>query len=140
MLERRCRVIQIDQGRALLRAEPGSCNGCIGCAGRCSLLPDGNAEISVSLTDVDGLLRVDDWASLVMHESTLRKEALRGYGLPLTGLLLGAVLGYLIAERMEWQVDFATAAGAFAGTLLALSVSQRGGKAVCRVRPDSANA
>ncbi len=139
MLERRCRVIEIDQGRALLRAEPGSCSGCVGCAGRCSLLLEGEAEISVALTDVDGQLQVDDWARLSMHPSTLRNEALLGYGLPLVGLLLGAVLGYLVAAPVGLPSDFSTAVAAIAGTLLSLSVSKRHAKAVLRVWPESLN-
>ncbi|MGQ0801801.1 MAG: SoxR reducing system RseC family protein [Pseudomarimonas sp.] len=139
MLERRCRVVQIGQGHALLRAEPGSCSGCVGCSGRCGLLPGSNLEISVGLADIDGELREDGWARLSLHESTLRNEALHGYGLPLAGMLAGAVLGYFIALPLGLPTDVATAVAAFAGTLLSLSRSKRGATGVVRVRPESAS-
>lgn len=137
MIERRCRVVRIDQSCVLLQAEPGSCNGCLGCAGHCSLLPRGNSEVSIALADIDGQLRENEWVSLTMHESALRNEALRGYGLPLAGMLSGAVLGNFFASPLGLPTDLATAIASSAGTLLGLNLSKRGAKAVLRVRPES---
>ncbi len=75
-----------------------------------------------------------DMAMLSLDESTLRNEALRGYGLPMLGLLAGALCGWWLALQSHAQVDIGTALGAAAGTFGGLFLSKRRASGLCRAR------
>lgn len=124
MAERRAIVVGIDEGTVTLRAE-GACTDCVGCAGRCSLFPDDRAGLVVlPASRFDSAPRPGDALLLCVPDGWLARTALRGYGVPLLGLLLGAALGHAAGVSLQLPVDVAALAGAVLGTLAAFTLSK----------------
>lgn len=136
-LARRCRVVASGPDGLRLVAEPGECSGCVGCGGRCALLPAASNHLTLPAQCADGTFSPGQSVEVYLGERRLLSEAARGYGWPLLGLLAGAALGRAVAAFGAYAVDPLTFAGAAAGTLLGLSFSKRHSAPPCRVRPAS---
>lgn len=124
MAERRASVVGVGDGEVTLRAE-GACSDCSGCGGRCSLFPDDQAGLLVlPASRFARAPRAGDALLLCVPEGWLARTALRGYGLPLLGLLAGAALGQGVAALLSLPSDAAALAGAVLGTLAAFTLSK----------------
>lgn len=124
MAERRASVVDVRDGAVTLRAE-GACSDCGGCGGRCSLFPDDHAGLLVlPASRFARVPRAGDALLLCVPEGWLARTALRGYGLPLLGLLAGAALGQGMAALLSLPPDAAALAGALLGTLAAFTLSK----------------
>lgn len=118
MIVRRAIVRTVDAGSVGL--EPtGSCEGCA-CSGRCAFGAGADAWITLPLACFDRIPAAGETLSLGIDASTLRDAALRAYGRLLAGLLLGASAGSGLASFAGAPIEVPVAAGAVAGTLLAL--------------------
>ncbi len=133
-IERLCRVARIEHDQVWLTASPQPCEGCSGCGGRCALFASNDTEVVLRREQFDGSVVVGSMAKLSLEESALRREAVTGYGIPLAGLLLGSVAGWLATAPLIGHADIGTALGAAAGTLLGLRASKHRSKPVCRAR------
>ncbi len=134
MLQRLCRVLRVDADGVWLLPESGSCAGCVGCGGRCTLLPTAEGAFCLPQAQVDGELSAGTAAVLALDEAALVRHSLWAYGLPLLGLLGGAALGAVLAWLTDLPLNPATAIAAAAGTLLGLRPSKRHAVWSCRVR------
>jgi positive regulator of sigma E activity len=116
-------VLSVDADGVRIRAL-GSCAGCQGCGGRCSL---GLSRASFTLTDAMLLAQARPGARLRLRceARDLRDRAWVGYGLPLLGLLGFAASAAALADLVGVPRDPAVALAAAAGTLLGLTVSKR---------------
>ena len=127
MVERDAEVLGWSEGRLQLRALGSSCQGCSGCGGRCGLF-DG-PEASVLTLDLPSPehapWRAGERVRVSLDGTALRHAAVRGYGWPLLGLILGGGAGHGVALLAEWPSDPAALGGALLGTLLAFGVSKR---------------
>lgn len=124
MAERRASVVGIREGEVTLRAQ-GACSDCGGCGGRCSLFPDDQAGLLVlPVSRFQREPRAGDELLLCVPEGWLTRTALRGYGMPLLGLLAGAALGQGLAVLAPVPPDAAALTGAVLGTLAAFTLSK----------------
>jgi len=95
-------VVEVEDGRATVRMEPGEhCQGCNICA-RLS----GETCVSVSL-DEGAEVGVGDRVSIEVPAELSYTGILLVYGLPLAGLLAGAVTGSLIVDTWLEEVRHA---------------------------------
>jgi len=125
VVEREAEVLAVEGGEARLRLI-GSCRGCGGCGGRCGLLDaikGDSASLALDCFDTPPL--PGQRLRLALPGSSLLRAAGLGYGLPLLGLLLGALAGRLLAGLMAWPADALTLLGAVLGTSLAFRGSKR---------------
>ncbi|MEZ5455213.1 MAG: SoxR reducing system RseC family protein [Lysobacteraceae bacterium] len=122
-------VVDTDPHFWVLRLAP-VCTGCGGCGGRCEVLGSlsGQVELRLERRSDDPDLRPGQRIELQMNEAGLLRQAWRGYGLPLLGMLCGA-----------WMLNpignLPSVMGAVAGTLLALCLSKRLARARGQARP-----
>lgn len=128
-------VVSTAPGTVLLRPVSAVCEGCSGCAGRCGLFAGESQQIALPVACVDGVLDVGEGAILSLDPDALRREALRGYGRPLLGLLLGAALGAALASLFLLDANLTVAVSSALGTLAGLGGSKRGLASACRARP-----
>jgi positive regulator of sigma E activity len=133
-LERLCRVEAVSVDAVRLLPVPGPCAGCAGCAGRCGLFDEVLGAVTLQRSRFEGEPVEQGWALLMLDEAALRAEALIGYGLPLLGLLIGAVLGWCGSAPLGLPLDASTAMLAVAGTLIGLAASKRHSSPPCRGR------
>lgn len=127
MAEREAEVVGASGRTLSLRLLGSACEGCAGgCGGRCSLFAGPTRDaFELEVDDVAAFppghrlrLRLDDQA--------LRQAAWRGYGRVLAGLLVGAVVGQLVALAWGRHADLLTLLGLLSGTLLAARFSKPG--------------
>lgn len=126
-------VCRTTEQKVWLRAQR-ACSGCLACGGRCAVWA---AESEVALPR--RLFAEDvvpgDRVTLVMHAPDLLRDAWRGYGFPLLGMLVGAALGAALAAAAGvpadafwggWRpTDAASLVGAASGTLWAMLASKQ---------------
>lgn len=126
---RRALVVDTDPHFWMLQLAP-VCTGCGGCGDRCEVLGSlsGQVELRLERRSDDPDLKPGQRIELQMNEAGLLRQAWRGYGVPLLGLLSGAWLLNPIG-------NLASVVGAGAGTLLALSLSKRLARARWQARP-----
>lgn len=129
MAERRAEVVCVGGASVAVRAL-GTCSDCGGCGGRCNLFLGDTA-----LDDAAGTLQLPpecfseppsagQQVVLVLAEGWLARSALRGYGVPLFGLLAGGALGHAVALAAQWSPDPAALVGAALGTFASFTVSK----------------
>lgn len=135
--QRRCLVVSVEPKSITLRPLAATCSGCVGCGGRCSLFPEQHERLVVGRDQQDDELRPNDEALVYLDEAMLLRQARMGYGLPLLGLLLGALLGRGLAQWLAIDADPMTALLALAGTLIGLPASKHFTESACRVRSSS---
>ena len=139
--ERRAQVEAVVDGHARLRLA-GGCTDCGGCGGRCRLLgtsPDA-ASIELPLARFDCPPSAGQAVRVYLPAAELLAQARRGYGLPLAGLLLGALAGHLFALSLNHAPDSWAVLAAATGTLAGMRASKRSSPPACRVAPDRAAA
>lgn len=125
VVERDVEIVDIGADSAGLRLI-GGCRGCGGCAGRCGLLDAAESGLArLQLTAFPTSPLPGERWRLSLDESSLREAAAWGYGLPLIGMLAGALLGWLLGLALDSSVNVTTLLGAIAGTSLALRQSKR---------------
>ena len=127
MAERRAEIVALDATRATLRAT-ASCSGCAGCAGRCNVFRDwgeNGSRIDLPLEQFPRAPHLGESWTLSLDENALLRQAARGYGLALLGLLGGAMLGFALARAAGIAPDPPTLLGALAGTLAGWRRSKR---------------
>lgn len=125
MAERRARLLAVESGRLRLQLLGSTCSGCGGCGGRCNLFAaDERGELSLP-APADFAPAPGQELVLSLDDEGLSRLAWRGYGLALSGLLLGAVLGRGLAWLLGAPADPATAIGLLAGTFLAVRLSKQ---------------
>ncbi len=117
-------VVAVGAGTVTLKAL-GSCSGCTSCAGSCGLGWQAGREVSLPRQDFGDFAAVGRRLWLRSEAAGLRDRALVGYGLPLAGLVVGALAGHGLAELLALSLNAVAAVGAIAGTLSGLLVSNR---------------
>lgn len=128
MPTRLAEVIRVESGSVHLRLD-AICADCGGCGGRCSLLMRADSSLITLSTDrSEGSVLPGQRVQLQLDDSALLRQAWRGYGLPLLGLMLGAA-------ALQPLGNGAAAIGALCGTSLALALSRQPGHAPLRMRP-----
>lgn len=120
-----------------------ACAGCGGCGGRCGLGFSAARAVRLPRALIGYGMHPGDRLRLLCEATALRDRALIGYGLPLLMLLLGGLLGAVLASVLALASNPAVALGAGAGTLLGLGLSKRsirgaGDLRLLEVRPDLA--
>lgn len=124
MAERRAEIVSIDHDRVALRAL-AECSDCSGCGGRCNLfLSDAAGRLELPGHCFAQAPRVGDQVVLELADGWLLRSALRGYGLPLLGLLGGGALGNALALLAQLPADLGALCGAGAGTFAAFTLSK----------------
>lgn len=119
MIEHQGIVHQCTNGMALIALDTGGCSSC-GQGAACGIgrMASGRAATLLSLA-VDRQLHPGERVTIGLPASRLGWSAALGYFFPALALLLGAVLGGLMAGS-----DAAAALGAMGGFLLALIISR----------------
>lgn len=126
MITERGRICQLEDGRAWIECQSsGGCERCArgqGCGGGVlgALLGDRLHRVRASAAGHE--LRVGDQVEIGISETALVTGAVVVYGLPLAGLLGGAVGAGMLAD---FSSDGLTLAGALAGLALAVVTSRR---------------
>ncbi|MBK9494815.1 MAG: SoxR reducing system RseC family protein [Xanthomonadales bacterium] len=110
-------VVGVDDRYWHLQLAP-SCHGCGGCAGNCEVIGSIDRHMRLTRATQDPILHVGVEVELVLSEASLLQQAWYGYGWPLLGMLIGAVL-------LNPFGSVAAALGALAGTLAAARISKR---------------
>ena len=130
MAIRRAEVVQVFEGGLRVRMLDERCRDCqLGCGGRCSLILTDQAlfpEVEIKLKPnhrVESGQRV----CVILSDRYLLTEALRGYGRPLLGLLIGAVVGAWLGSKIGHENVFSILAGA-AGLMIGLFFSREPSK------------
>lgn len=136
MVERRAEVVALDATRATLRAS-AACSGCGGCGGRCNIFRDwreNGSRIDLPLEQFPRAPHLGESWTLSLDENALLRNAARGYGLALLGLLGGAALAFALARAAGIAPDPPTLLGALAGTLAGWRRSKRSSFLPCHIR------
>lgn len=124
-VEREALVVRVGPGEAWV-SPLSTCSACGGCGGRCDWLAEGSRSTGLRLPQA--LFAEPPVAGqrvrLSWEAPALLAVALRAYGLPLAGLLLGAGGAELLNDSFHFA-DLAVLAGALAGTLLGMALSKR---------------
>ena len=120
-------VVGVDAAHVLLRVR-GSCSGCSGCAGRCGLGWREGRVVALPREAFGALARPGACLRLHCEAAELRDRALVGYGLPLAGLLLGALAGWPMSAWLGTAINPMVAVFASLGTLTGLGLSKRFGR------------
>lgn len=124
MAERRAEVVSVSGDTVAVRAL-AACSDCGGCGGRCNLFLDDTAgTYQVAAGCFADPPSAGQQVVLVLADGWLARSALRGYGLPLLGLLAGGALGHALALAAHWAPDPATLAGAALGTFASFTLSK----------------
>lgn len=136
MAERLARVVAVHAGVVWLQAD-APCSDCGGCGGRCNLFaatasrePPGS-----SAHGPEGALQlparafgqppsIGQQVVLELPGSWLATTALRGYGVPLLGMLAGAAGGHALGLAAQMAPDLPALAGAVLGTFMAFTLSK----------------
>lgn len=111
-----------------------ACSGCLACGGRCAIwAAEGEVALPRRLFADD--VAPGDRVTLVVTAPDLLRDAWRGYGLPLLGMLAGAAIGTAVAAAAGvpvepfwggWRpIDAAGFVGAVSGTLWAMLASKQ---------------
>lgn len=114
---RRLRVVAVDAESALLAVAP-SCEGCAGCSGRChGILASlgGGPALRLARAHLPSGIAVGDALLLRVAPADLAAMARRFYGVPLAGLLVGALGALAMAPATGGAGDALVAVGAMAG-------------------------
>jgi positive regulator of sigma E activity len=118
MASRRAEVLSVEADAVELRCTQ-RCSDCIGCGGRCQIFHTcADDRLRLRLQGHSERPSAGQQVELSLPDDLLRTQALRGYGLPLLGLVGGAAL------LQPWG-DFAAALGAGVGVLLAVRLAGR---------------
>lgn len=126
MIIERGRICQLEDGRAWIECQSrGGCERCArgqGCGGGVlgALLGDRLHRVRACAAGHE--LRLGDQVEIGIRESALVLGALAVYGLPLAGLLGGALVAGLLAG---FASDGLTLAGGLAGLVVAVGLSRR---------------
>jgi hypothetical protein len=134
--ERIAEVVALDAACATLRAG-AACSGCDGCGGRCNVFRDWRAEggeIAVPLEQFPDAPHLGQSWTVSLDDDALLRQAARGYGLALLGLLSGAALGFGLARLADIAPDPPTLLGALSGTLAGWRRSKRSPLLSCNLR------
>ena len=124
MAERRAEIVSVEHDTVALRAL-ADCSDCSGCGGRCNLfLSDASGMLELSGRCFAETPAPGDQVVLVLADGWLLRSALRGYGLPLLGLLAGGASGHALAALAQLPVDLGALCGACAGTFAAFTLSK----------------
>jgi positive regulator of sigma E activity len=134
--ERSGRVEALGAGAAVIRLA-AQCSGCGGCGGRCAVLAGvtGSDRIELPLERFDAAPEIGQPVRLYLPDASLLRHARHGYGLPLAGLLLGALAGHAIAASAALDPDPAAVLLAALGTYAGIFASKRAMPPACRVGP-----
>jgi positive regulator of sigma E activity len=114
------------------------CSGCGGCGGRCALLAGvvmADQRIALPLNHFDADPGIGQPVRLYLPDASLLEHARRGYGLPLAGLLLGALAGHALARLFSFAPDPLAVLLAAVGTLTGIRASKRAMPPACRAGP-----
>lgn len=138
MIEEQARVVEVEGDLAEIvagqHAACGSCSASAGCG--TSLLAQWLAPRRANLrlrNDIGA--RPGDTVTLGIDEGQLRRSALRLYLLPLTGLILGAVLGERLFATVTWPPELGAVGLGLLGLIGALRlVGRRAGRVEGAVR------
>ena len=123
MIESEAVVLRVENDHAWVRIRPhapcGHCDPETGCKTvAMTRMFSGNKQEFTVLNPIAA--REGDLVKVAIADGVLLKSALRGYGLPLAGVLAGAAAGRLLFGAEG--ADLASLAGAIAGAVLALGV------------------
>ncbi len=135
MAERAVEVVALDGDRVQLRAL-GACSDCAGCGGRCNLfqgLDPARETLQLARAQFPCAPLAGEHWRLLLDDDQLLRQASRGYGLALAGLIGGAGLGYGAARFIGIAPDLLTLLAAVAGTSLGILRSKRGPAAALRL-------
>lgn len=102
-----------------------ACIGCSGCGGRCALGWRSGQSLQLPREPFGARVDAGQRLRLECEASDLRSSALAGYGLPLLGLVAGALLARGLSAQLGAASDPLVAAGALLGTLAGLTLSKR---------------
>ncbi len=123
MVEGFARVVAVEGGRVWLEPEEMSSCGTCHSAGLCSIGKDGGQAKRLASKRFplpgDLGLRVGERVVVGIAEGTLLKGAATAYGLPLTTLLAGGIIGQEL-----YRTDSMAALGAFSGLVLGLGLAR----------------
>jgi len=127
MIERPARVTRLEGGLAWVRGMPANCEACDrgeGCGGGLLGRLVGHRPVDFPAQNA---LRAKPGERVIvgLPERYLLSGAARLYGLPLAGLLFGALAGALLVPASGAAQDAATLAGALAGAALAFAAPLR---------------
>lgn len=124
-VERDGLVESIGPTHVVVRLHAG-CRGCGGCGGRCSLFAAAAGDrIELSLGSFATAPQAGQALRFSLRDDLLLRQAALGYGLPLLGLLGGALLLHVLAGWLNVGSDFTAAAGGLMGTLAGVEASKR---------------
>lgn len=123
MIESEAVVLRVEADRAWVRIRPhapcGQCDPETGCKTvAMTRLFSGNKQEFPVLNPIAA--REGDLVKVAVADGVLLRSALRGYGLPLAGILAGAAAGRLLSGAQD--ADLASLAGAVAGAALAFGL------------------
>lgn len=125
MIEEQARVIAVTDGIAevatLRRSACGSCNAKAGCGTSILASWFPQRQLSFQLVNQIGA-RPGDTVIVGLDEGTLQRASGLLYGLPLIGLLGGAVLGEFFAEQFAVSLELGAVVGGLFGLLAALKL------------------
>ena len=131
MLRRSALVCRMAEHKVWLRTGR-ACEGCRTCAGRCAVWI-AEAEVALPRHLFGADVVPGDEVTLVMSAPDLLRDAWRGYGLPLLGMLVGAAVGSGLAALMGTAssgagftlADLVVLSGAALGTLSMILASKQ---------------
>jgi sigma-E factor negative regulatory protein RseC len=113
MLKENAQVIQVEEGRTVVKTHRGeACHAC-SAKGACSAL-GGGKEMTVEVINQIGA-REGDRVELALPEGSFLKASAVTYMIPLLGFLLGAILGQVLGPRWGWDTDAVSVVLALAG-------------------------
>ena len=118
MIEHRAVVQRIEGGKAILAMNLAACASCSG--GGCGIRRMAGGRPTLLTLPVSGPIRAGDVVIVSLPEDRLTAAALVGYLLPVLAMLLGA----WTAATLDGGGDAATALGALAGFVVALSLGR----------------
>ena len=119
MIEHRGIIQRVEDGKAIVAMETAGCSSC-GQGSSCGIGKMASGRPATLLTlPVSGDLKAGDFVLIGLPESKLTLSALLGYLFPAFAMIFGAWLGAALDGS-----DGATALGAIAGFLAALSIAR----------------
>lgn len=120
---RRLRVVEVAAGGTRLEPAAAACEGCGACSGRCHGILSGLAaaeRLQLAPGTLPGRLQPGDELMLEFDPSALARSTWAVYGLPLAGLLAGALAGAALSGAPGGWREAAVALGALGGLALGL--------------------
>jgi sigma-E factor negative regulatory protein RseC len=132
-------VRQIAAGQALIAVVTSGCSSC-GHAGGCGIgkLAGSRRETLITLPGLPGLAK-GDAVKLELDEAQVTRAALRGYLLPALLMVIGAIVGQIVSEKVGGGgtavgSDATAALGAVLGMASGLLLARRGRPLLPRLR------